>query len=167
VKELEEVKKAVEVRVYLFPPYMSLMPLQFSEADRAAVEARDLAEREKLDAERLIIAIAEAEVRTPLGGSCAGRDHFYQSLTFDKVSRLLHFLRLHASLSSRHPSVSPLGLDDSEIEVVLAAAERLLGEESEIRQVLIRGILSGEGEFEGISRESSGLELQGPLLLMC
>lgn len=118
VKELEEVKKAVET----------------SEADRAVTEARDLAEREKLDAERLIIAIAEAE-----------------SLTFDKVSRLLHFLRLHTSLSSRHPSVSPLGLDDSEVSILLAAAEQLLGEESEVRQVLIRGILSGDGEFQGIS----------------
>jgi hypothetical protein len=91
---------------------------------------------------------------------------FYQSQTFDKVSRLLHFLRLHSSLSSRHPSVSPLGLDDSEISVVLAAAEQLLGEESEVRQLLIRGILSGEGEFEGISRGCSCLELQEPLLLM-
>ena len=89
-----------------------------------------------------------------------------QSQTLDKVSRLLHFLRLHASLSSRHPSVSPPDLDESEISVVLAAAERLLGEESEIRQVLIRGILSGEGEFQGISRGSSCLELQGPLLLI-
>lgn len=70
-------------------------------------------------------------------------------------------------MSSRHPGVSPLDLDDSEISVLLAAAERLLGEESEVRQVLIRGILSGEGEFQGISRESSCLELQGPLLLMC
>jgi len=118
VKELEEVKKAVES----------------SEAERAATEARDLTEREKLEAERLIVAIAEAE-----------------SQTFDKVSRLLHFLRLQDSLSSRHPSVSPLGLEDSEISVVLAAAERLLGEESEVRQLLIRGILSGDGEFQGIS----------------
>ncbi|KAH8995606.1 hypothetical protein EDB92DRAFT_1845000 [Lactarius akahatsu] len=112
VKELEEVKKAVEL----------------------PTEARDLAEREKSEAERLFVAIAEAE-----------------SQTFDKVSRLLHFLRLHASLSSQRPSVSPLGLDDSEIAVVLAAAERLLGEESEVRRLLIRGLLTGEGEFQGIS----------------
>ncbi|KAH9045101.1 hypothetical protein EDB84DRAFT_1674410 [Lactarius hengduanensis] len=118
VKELEEVKKAVES----------------SEADKAATEARDLAEREKSEAERLFVETAEAE-----------------SQAFDKVSRLLHFLRLHASLSSRHPSVSPLGLGDSEIPVVLAAAERLLGEESEVRRLLIRGLLSGEGEFQGIS----------------
>lgn len=97
---------------------------------------------------------------------CTGRNHFCQSRTFDKISRLLHFLRLHASLSSRHPSVSSLGLGDSEIEVVLAAAERLLGEESEIRQELIRGLFSGEGEFEGISREFSCLKLQRSLLLM-
>jgi hypothetical protein len=113
-----------------------------------------------------MVAIAEAEVRTLLGDSCAGRDQFCQSQTFDKVSRLLHFLRLQDSLSSRHPSVSPLGLEDSEISVVLAAAERLLGEESEVRQLLIRGILSGDGEFQGISRGSSGLALQGPVLLM-
>ena len=96
----------------------------------------------------------------------AGRNHFCQSQAFDRVSRLLHFLRLHASLSSRHPSVSPLGLGDSEIQVVLAAAERLLGEESEIRRELIRGLLSGEGEFEGISRGFNCLELHGPFFLM-
>ncbi|KAH9083766.1 hypothetical protein EDB83DRAFT_43884 [Lactarius deliciosus] len=118
VKELEEVKKAVES----------------SEADKAVTEARDLAEREKSEAERLFVATAKAE-----------------SQTFDKVSRLLHFLRLHASLSSRHPNVSPLGLGDSEILVVLAAAERLLGEESEVRRLLIQGLLTGEGEFQGIS----------------
>lgn len=118
VKELEEVKKVVET----------------SEAERAATEARNLAEKEKLEAKRLIVEIAEAE-----------------SQTFDKVSQLLHFLRLHATLSSRHPSGSPFGLDDSEISIVLAAAERLLGEESEARRVLIRGLLSGEGEFQGIS----------------
>jgi hypothetical protein len=82
----------------------------------------------------------------------AGRDHLCQSQAFDKVSRLLHFLRLHASLSSQHPSVSPLGLGDSEIQVLLAAAEQLLGEESEIRRALIHGLLYGEGEFQGISR---------------
>ncbi|KAH9176654.1 hypothetical protein EDB89DRAFT_1939183 [Lactarius sanguifluus] len=108
--------------------------VESSEADKAATDARDLAEREKSEAERLFVAIAEAE-----------------SQAFDKVSRLLHFLRLHASLSSRHPSVSPLGLGDSEVAVVLAAAERLLGEESEVRRLLIRGLLTGEGEFQGIS----------------
>ncbi|KAI0305520.1 hypothetical protein B0F90DRAFT_1698692 [Multifurca ochricompacta] len=118
VKELEEVKKAVET----------------VEADRVAADARDLAEREKSEAERLIVAIAEAESRA-----------------FDKISRLLHFIRLHTSLAARHPSVSSLSLEDSEIPVILAAAEQLLGEESEVRQELIRGLLSGEGEFQGIS----------------
>jgi len=37
------------------------------------------------------------------------------------------------------------------MQVVLAAAERLLGEESEVKRELIRGLLFGEGEFEGIS----------------
>jgi hypothetical protein len=49
--------------------------------------------------------------------------------------------------------VSSLGIEDSEVPIILAAAEQLLGEESEVRQELVRGILSGEGEFEGVSRE--------------
>ncbi|KAH9057325.1 hypothetical protein EDB87DRAFT_1631967 [Lactarius vividus] len=134
VKELEEVKKAVES----------------SEADKAATEARDLAEREKLEAERLLVAIAGAEVRTLFDDSCVGCDLFCQSQAFDRISRLLHFLRLHASLSARHSSISPLGLGDSEIPIILAAAERLLGEESDVRRLLIRGLLTGEGEFQGV-----------------
>jgi hypothetical protein len=47
-----------------------------------------------------------------------------------------------------------LDIEDSEIPIILAAAEQLLGEESEIRQELIRGLLSGEGEYQGISRGS-------------
>jgi len=57
------------------------------------------------------------------------------------------------SLSVRHPRASSLGIDDSEIPIILAAAEQLLGEESEVRHELVRGILFGEGDFQGISRE--------------
>jgi hypothetical protein len=73
----------------------------------------------------------------------------------------LHFIRLHSSLSAGHSTVSSLGLGESEIPIILAAAEQLLGEESEIRQELIRGLLSGEGEFQGISRKCISLGLQG------
>jgi len=63
LKELEEVKKAVEVRL----PRLSYFPLQFNslqsvEADRAVAEARELAERRKFEVERLVVAVAEAEV---------------------------------------------------------------------------------------------------------
>jgi len=135
VKELEEVKKAVE----------SL------EADRVAAEARDAAERGKLEAERLVVAVAEAEVCSTLDDVCIGCDRTCQSQAYDRISRLLHFIRLHSSLSVPHPRVSSLGIDDSEIPIILAAAEQLLGEESEVRQELVRGILFGEGEFQGIS----------------
>ncbi len=84
-------------------------------------------------------------------------DRTCQSQAYDRISRLLHFIRLHSSLSVQHPRVSSLGIDDSEIPVILAAAEQLLGEESEVRQELVRGILFGEGEFQGISRELSFL----------
>jgi hypothetical protein len=49
--------------------------------------------------------------------------------------------------------VSALGIEDSEVPIILAAAEHLLGEESELRQELVRGILFAEGEFQGVSRE--------------
>lgn len=112
-----------------------------------------MAERSKLEAESLVVAIAEAEVCFTLDGMCIGCDRICQSQAFDKISRLLHFIRLHLSLSAQHPRVSSLGIDDSEIPIILAAAEQLLGEESEIRQELVRGLLYGEGEFQGVSRE--------------
>ncbi|KAI0268621.1 hypothetical protein BC834DRAFT_968084 [Gloeopeniophorella convolvens] len=104
------------------------------EAERAVADAREAAERERAEAEHLAVAIVEAE-----------------SLTFTKISRLLHFLRLHSSLSARHPSTSSLDLQESEVPVIFAIVEELLGEESEIRQELIRGLLAGEGEFQGVS----------------
>jgi len=74
-----------------------------------------------------------------------------ESQAYDRISRLLHFIRLHSSLSAQHPSLSSLDIEDSEIPIILAATEQLLGEESEARQELIRGLLSGEGDFQGIS----------------
>lgn len=68
---------------------------------------------------------------------------------------------MQPSISARHPNVSSLGIEDSEIPIILAAAEQLLGEESEVRQELIRGLLSGEGEFQGVSRGSMFPQLVG------
>ena len=89
-------------------------------------------------------------------------DRICQSKTFDRISRLLHFIRLRSSIAARHPSVSSLGIEDSEIPIILAAAEQLLGEESELREELIRGLLSSEGEFQGVSRGSPFPQLLGP-----
>lgn len=99
------------------------------------------------------MAVAEAEVCFTFDGACFGCNRICQSQAFDKISRLLHFIRLHLSLSAQHPRVSLLGIEESEIPIILAAAEQLLGEESEFRQELVRGILFAEGEFQGVSRE--------------
>jgi hypothetical protein len=112
-----------------------------------------MAERGRLEAERLVVAIADAEVCFMLDGACFGCNRICQSQAFDRISRLLHFIRLHLSLSAQHPRVSALGIEDSEIPIILAAAEQLLGEESELRQELVRGILFAEGEYQGVSRE--------------
>ena len=69
---------------------------------------------------------------------------------------------MQPSISARHPSVSALGIEDPEIPIILTAAEQLLGEESEVRRELIRGLLSGEGEFQGVSRGSIFPQLAGP-----
>lgn len=111
-----------------------------------------MAERSKLEAERLIVAVADAEVCFTLDGPCISLIVICQSKAYDRISRLLHFIRLHSSLSSQHSSVSSLGIEDSEVPIILAAAELLLGEESEVRQELIRGILFSQGEFQGVSR---------------
>ena len=112
-----------------------------------------MAERGNLEAERLVVAVADAEVCFMLDDACFGCNRICQSQAFDRVSRLLHFVRLHLSLSAQHPRVSALGIEDSEVPIILAAAEHLLGEESELRQELVRGILFAEGEFQGVSRE--------------
>lgn len=92
--------------------------------------------------------------RATLDALCIISDCICQSQAYDRISRLLHFIRLHSSLSAQHPSLSSLDIEDSEIPIILAAAEQLLGEESEVRQELIRGLLSGEGDFQGVSRGS-------------
>ena len=68
VKELEEVKKAVEVCTPSILVVSALIPCpQSLEADRVATEAREAAEKSKAEAERLFVAVAEAEVGYVLG----------------------------------------------------------------------------------------------------
>jgi hypothetical protein len=61
--------------------------------------------------------------------------------------------------------VASLGIEDSEVPIILAAAEQLLGEESEVRRELVRGLLSGEGEFQGMSRGCIFLNSWGSSLM--
>ncbi|KAI0041002.1 hypothetical protein FA95DRAFT_1683471 [Auriscalpium vulgare] len=114
-KELDEVKKAIEV----------YEAEQTSELAFKALEASQTQER------RIALAVAEAE-----------------SATLSRVSVLLSLIRLHSLLAAGHPSASSVTGEDH--SAIFDAVQLLLGEENESKLELIRGLLSGEGEFQGI-----------------
>ncbi|OBZ68064.1 hypothetical protein A0H81_11920 [Grifola frondosa] len=91
------------------------------------------AEAVRLEAERISEAIASAQV-----------EHH------QKTTDLLNFLRLHSLLTSGHPAALALDLNESEGVAVYTATEALLGEDQESKADVIRGLLYGEGELQGV-----------------
>ncbi|KAF7315406.1 TMP-TENI-domain-containing protein [Mycena indigotica] len=113
-KELTEVKKAVETH----------------EAQLAVEVARTRQQTEKIEAERVATAVAEAE-----------------DAVLGKVSNLLNFLRLRPLLASGE---IPFGLENAEVSAVFAASEILLGEASEAKDALVSGLLFEKGSYDEI-----------------
>lgn len=64
---------------------------------------------------------------------------------------ILTLLRLQSAFTG-HPDIS-----DTESAAVTAAAEALLGEDLEVKQVVLTGLLSGAGDYEGVSCKKNGL----------
>ncbi|EGO00239.1 hypothetical protein SERLA73DRAFT_168035 [Serpula lacrymans var. lacrymans S7.3] len=117
-KELEEVKKAIEVH----------------EADLQNDIVAQRAEAERAEKARIVAAVSATE----------------NSYTL-KTSGLLTLLRLHSILASGHPPPASLNLDESEGSAIFSTTEALLGEEGELKQSVVSGILSGVGDFNGVS----------------
>lgn len=67
-----------------------------------------------------------------------------------RVSELLSFLRLPTLLSATHPSTSALELDELENGTIFTTAEILLGDETDHRQTVMSGFLTGEGDYQGV-----------------
>lgn len=78
-----------------------------------------------------------------------------QSLHRLKTADLLSFVSLQFALSSG--AASGLGLSESEAPAVFAAGESLLGADPDRKAEVIRGFLSGEGEFQSIPCERNFL----------
>ncbi|KAI0695550.1 hypothetical protein BC835DRAFT_1414834 [Cytidiella melzeri] len=118
VKELEEVKKAVEVH----------------EAEIAQEVAAIRAEAERAEEERVQDAVASAI-----------------SLHRLKTADLLSIVSLQGALTSGDSVALAMGLSEGEAYAVFSAVESLLGNDSEKKAEVIRGFLSGEGNYQGVS----------------
>ncbi|THH05020.1 hypothetical protein EW146_g10014 [Bondarzewia mesenterica] len=103
------------------------------ETEQTNEQALKLIETERAEEQRIAEAIAEARM-----------------LHTTRTSSILNFIRLHSLLVSSHPAVSSLNIDEAEIPTLYAAVEHLLGDENPFKQDLISGLLSGEGEFQGV-----------------
>ncbi|TFY73607.1 hypothetical protein EWM64_g10404, partial [Hericium alpestre] len=104
------------------------------EAEQANEQLLKQLEAERVEAQRREQAIVEAQEQH------AGR-----------TSALLNFIRLQSLLAARHPSTAHVAFDEPEVPALFSAVDELLGEDTESRQSLISGLLSGEGEFQGVS----------------
>ncbi|KAH7913449.1 hypothetical protein BJ138DRAFT_1146015 [Hygrophoropsis aurantiaca] len=69
----------------------------------------------------------------------------------EKTSALLTLLRLHGLLASGNSLPVVLEFDEAEGSAIFSAADVLLGEDGETKQSVISGLLSGQGEFNGVS----------------
>ncbi|KAI0958732.1 hypothetical protein AcV7_004461 [Taiwanofungus camphoratus] len=103
------------------------------EAEVAQEVAAKVAEAARRERERLLDAVVAAETSHRR-----------------KTSDLLSFLRLHSLLSTNHPVIPSLNLNESEGIAIYAVTETLLGEESESKADVVQGFLTGEGELHGV-----------------
>lgn len=67
-----------------------------------------------------------------------------------KAANLLTLFRLHSALSSGHPSVLSLGLNESEGLAVYSATETLLGDDLDSKIDVVKSYISEEGEIHGV-----------------
>ncbi|KAI0087950.1 hypothetical protein BDY19DRAFT_201224 [Irpex rosettiformis] len=116
-KELEEVKKAVEVH----------------EAEVAQEVARVKAEAAKAEEQRVQDAVASAI-----------------SLHRLRTADLFSLVTLHTGLTNGNPAALTLNLSETEAYAVFSTVESLLGTDSEKKAEVIRGFLSGEGEYQSV-----------------
>ncbi|KAG1861611.1 hypothetical protein DFJ58DRAFT_777566 [Suillus subalutaceus] len=108
--------------------------IESHEADLAREIAAKRADAEAAEAVRIADSVAAAEA------SSASR-----------ASAILSLIRLHACLSNRQPLPVVLDFDEAEGEAIFSVCSTLLTEESESKQAILSGLLSGQGDFNGVS----------------
>lgn len=67
------------------------------------------------------------------------------------MSSILTLLRIRSLLSAGNPLPAALGFDEVEGSVIFTTCEILVGEECDSKQALISGLLTGQGEIDGVA----------------
>jgi hypothetical protein len=79
---------------------------------------------------------------------------FFQASSASKASVILSLIRLHTCLSNRQPLPVVLDFNEAEGEAIFSVCSTLINEESEFKQAILSGLLSGQGDFNGVSCKS-------------
>jgi len=67
------------------------------------------------------------------------------------MSSALTLLRIRSLLSAGNPLPTVLGFDEAEGSAIFRTCEILVGEECDSKQTLISGLLTGQGEIDGVA----------------
>lgn len=108
-------------------------------------------EADKAEKSRIADAVSAAEVSFINVGDNTPVELRLKASVAAKTSELLNFLRLRALLTSGELEVLTSSLNHAEGAAVFSAADTLLSEDGESKQVVLNGFLSGVGEFEGVT----------------
>ncbi|KAG2339768.1 hypothetical protein BDR05DRAFT_991887 [Suillus weaverae] len=108
--------------------------IESHEADLAREIAAKRADAEAAEAIRVADSVAAAE-----------------ALSATRASAILSLIRLHTCLSNRQPLPVVLDFNDAEGEAIFSVCSTLVNEESEFKQTILSGLLSGQGDFNGVS----------------
>ncbi|KAI0949462.1 hypothetical protein AcW1_009068 [Taiwanofungus camphoratus] len=155
--------KAIHKKISRIEVYSSDAPDKLNEDQKRLLKtlpALEAVEKEVQEVKK-VIAAHEAEVAQEVAAKVAEAARRERERLLDavvaaetshrrKTSDLLSFLRLHSLLSTNHPVIPSLNLNESEGIAIYAVTETLLGEESESKADVVQGFLTGEGELHGV-----------------
>lgn len=79
----------------------------------------------------------------------------WQAFYASRTSSVLTLLRLRSALATGGALHVMSDLDDTEGLAIFTACDALLGEENDTSRAVLSGLLSGEGELQGVSCELS------------
>lgn len=74
-----------------------------------------------------------------------------QSRNIRKAAQVLSLVRVHSALMNGQVSASALGLDDAESSAIYALTDRLLSDDESEKEVVLQGLFTSQGEFQGVS----------------
>ncbi|KAI6134455.1 hypothetical protein EDD17DRAFT_1642568 [Pisolithus thermaeus] len=108
--------------------------IEVHETEASRRLALKLAESERLQEQKLAQAISSTE-----------------ALYTSRVSSILTLLRLRSVISSGGPLPSVPDFDDAEASALFNACDTLVGEESDTKQAMVSGLLTGQGEINNVT----------------